>query len=261
MSTTTAYAPGTFCWPELVTTDQDGARSFYTKLFGWASKESPMGEGETYTILLKEDRAVGALCRKRPEEPVPNWHAYVSVADAKQSVEKAKQLGGTVMMEPFDVMDLGIMAPVMDPTGAVVFLWQAKSMRGVDVMDEPGSLVWTELMTRDVSKAKAFYTGLFGWSTREMGADMGNYVVFQRGSEDRKGAGGMMGMPQQAPADAPSFWLPYFSVHDCDATSAKAQSLGAKLKMPPTDIPTVGRFSVIEDPQGATFCILKTLPM
>jgi len=258
MSTTTAYEQGTFCWPELVTTDQDGARKFYTSLFGWTPKESPMGEGETYTILMNRDRAVGALCRKRPEEPVSNWHAYVAVADAQQTAAKAKQLGGQVMMEPFDVMDLGIMAPVMDPTGGIVFLWQMKNMKGADLLDDVGSLVWTELMSSDVAKTKAFYTGLLGWSTRELGPEMGNYVVFQRGANDQKGAGGMMAMPKEVRAGTPSFWLPYFRVDNTDAIAAKAQSLGAKIKMPPTDIPTVGRFAVIEDPQGATFCVLKT---
>lgn len=261
MSTTTAYAPGTFCWPELATTDQAGARKFYTTLFGWTANETPMGPEETYTILLKDGRSVAALFNKRPEEPVANWHAYVAVADAKETAEKAKKLGGKVLMEPYDVMELGVSAPVADPTGALVYLWQAKSHKGVELLDEPGSLLWTELMTSDVAKSKAFYTGLFGYTTREMGPEMGNYVVFQRGSTDQKGAGGMMGMPKDVPAGTPSMWLPYFSVTDCDATATKASSLGAKIKMPPTDIPTIGRFAVIEDPYGATFCIMKPRPM
>ena len=260
MSTITAYAPGTFCWPELATSDQAGARKFYTALFGWTADDTPMGEGETYTMLYKDGRNVGAMYRKRPEEPVPNWHAYVSVANADEAAAKAKQLGGKVLTEPFDVMEHGRMATIQDPTGAIFNLWQTKSHKGADLLDEPGALVWTELLTRDPAAARPFYTQLFGWKPNDMDmGEGGTYTVFER--DAKKGAGGMMTMPKQMPAQVPSHWLPYFHVLDCDATAAKTTELGGKVMMPPTDIPNVGRFATLADPQGAVFQVLKPIPM
>jgi len=257
MSTITQHAPGTFCWPELATSDQAGARNFYSKLFGWTPDEQDMGGGQTYTMLQKADQAVGALYglneEQRNRNIPPHWNAYVSVANADAAAAKAKQLGGTLLMEPFDVMDAGRMATVQDPTGAIVSIWEAKKHIGATVLDEPGSLCWTELITRDTSKAGTFYSSLFGWKRDEMKMPEMTYTVFKR---DDKPAGGMMPtLPNMGP-NMPSVWLTYFAVEDTDRSADKAKSLGAKVKNGPLDIPNVGRFAVLEDPQGATFAIL-----
>ncbi len=163
MATMAQHAPGTFCWPELATTDQDGAKKFYTSLFGWTFTAGDMGGGETYTMLKLKGADVGALCTMRKEQRSqgipPHWSSYVSVESADQAAAKAKQLGGKVLMEAFDVIDVGRMAILQDPTGAVVCVWQAKKHIGVGVMNEPGALCWTELMTTDTDRAEKFYTG------------------------------------------------------------------------------------------------------
>ena len=182
----------------------------------------------------------------------PHWNAYLSVASADQATSRAKELGAQVMNEPFDVMDVGRMAVLQDPTGAVFSVWEAKKHAGAGVLDEPGSLVWTELMTRDPGKARAFYTALFGWGIQEMPMPAGTYTMFQRGD---KSAGGMMQMPDQVPAQVPAHWLSYFGVHDTDAMVARAQGMGGKVMVPPQDIPNMGRFAVLADPQGAVFAI------
>jgi hypothetical protein len=260
MTTITQHAPGTFSWPELATSDQAGAKKFYAALFGWTMNDTPMGEGESYTMINLGDRGVGALYTKRNEEAStpPHWNSYVSVEKADAAAAKAKQLGGKVLAEPFDVMDVGRMAVIQDPTGAVFCVWEAKKHIGAGVLGETGSLVWTELMTPDTNQASAFYSGLFGWKpkTTDMGNDM-KYTVFNRGEV---GAGGMMAIPPNM-ADIPPHWKPYFAVADADAIVSKAAQLGGKVVMPATDIPGTGRFAILEDPQGATFGILKPAPM
>src|SRR5262245_35495890 len=103
MPTITQHAPGTFSWPELATTDQPGAKKFYSALFGWGLDDSPMGESEVYTMLSIGGRNVGALYSQQKEERAhgvpPHWSSYVSVENADESAAKAKQLGGTVIAE------------------------------------------------------------------------------------------------------------------------------------------------------------------
>ena len=256
MATTTQHAPGTFCWPELATTDQDGAKKFYAALFGWGHEDNPMDQGGVYTMLKLKGAAVGALYGMPPEESKmapPRWNSYVAVESADQAATRAKQLGGTVMMEPFEVMEHGRMAILQDPTGATFCVWQPKKHTGAGVLDEVGALCWTELMTSDTGKAGTFYTGLFPWKAEEMSMPGMKYTIFKRGNAQ---AGGMMAKPAEM-GPIPSHWLVYFQVDDCDGYAAKAKGLGGKVAVPPTDIPSIGRFSVLQDPQGATFAVIK----
>ena len=251
------YKPGTFCWVELGTTDGEAAKKFYTELFGWGCNDHPMGPDMVYTMLTLDGQDVGALY-KMPSEMTaqgipPNWLSYASVVSADESAAKAKELGGTLMKEPFDVMDVGRMAVVQDPTGAVFAIWQAGTHKGAGVVNLPNSLCWNELATPDTAKAGDFYTGLFGWAkdTKDMGGM--SYTSFMNG--DRP-AGGMYS-PTPEMGEIPPNWLAYFAVDDADAKLAKANELGATTIVPAMDIPGVGRFGVIQDPQGAVFGIIK----
>src|SRR5688572_10688058 len=98
MATVTQHAPGTFCWPELATLDQNGAKSFYTSLFGWSFRDQDMGNNEVYTIFTINSADVGALYTMREEEKKmapPHWNSYVAVESADQAAAKAKELGAT----------------------------------------------------------------------------------------------------------------------------------------------------------------------
>jgi uncharacterized protein len=257
MQETPDYKPGTFCWVELGTTDGEAAKKFYTELFGWGFNDHPMGPDMVYTMLTLEGKDVGALY-KMPSEMTsqgipPNWMSYASVTSADESAAKAKELGGTLMKEPFDVMDVGRMAVVQDPTGAVFAIWQAGTHKGAGVVNVPNSLCWNELATPDTAKAGDFYAGLFGWDkdTRDMGGM--TYTSFTNGGRP---AGGMY-TPTPEMGAIPPNWLVYFAVDDTDAKLAKANELGATTIAPAMDIPSVGRFAVIQDPQGAVFGIIK----
>ena len=253
------HAPGAFCWPELGTTDRAGAKKFYEGLFSWAAEDVPAGPGMIYTMLRLEGREVGALYELRPEQRQqgvpPNWLIYVAVESADHAAEKAKSLGGQVLMGPFDVMDVGRMAVIRDPQGAVFAVWQAKLHIGTRIAGVNGTMGWSELHTPDTEAGRKFYTGLFGWGAKV--SDMGP-MKYTEWVNQGQSIGGMM---QLDPAmKAPPNWLTYFMVGDCDATVARAKELGGSICMPPMDIPKVGRFAVLTDPQGAAFAVIKVMP-
>jgi predicted enzyme related to lactoylglutathione lyase len=254
-----AHTPGTFSWVELVTSDQKAGVAFYRALFGWDVNEQPIGPTEVYSMFLLRGQEVAAASTMRPDDRQngvpPHWNLYVTVAHVDESVKQAEGLGAKVFAAPFDVMDVGRMAVLQDPTGAVFQLWEAKKHIGAKILNEPGALCWSELATRDTTAAESFYTKLFGWTAKHSSpaADM-PYTEFS--NQGQPGVG-MMSMPAQMPAGVPSYWMPYFQVADCDASTAKAKELGASVMVPPQDIPKTGRFAVLTDPQGAMFAVFK----
>jgi len=257
MTEMTKYPPGAFSWDELATSDGSAAKKFYTTLFGWKANESPMGPDQPpYVMLEKGSKPVAALYENKKTRP--HWNSYVSVSNVDDAAKKAKSLGAKILAEPFDVMDVGRMATIQDPYGAVLSLWQPKKHIGAHILGEPGALVWTELMTTDAKSAESFHTRLFPWKTSQMqSATGGPYTSFLVGEN---GTGGMMQITPEM-GKMPAHWYPYFAVDDCDATVAKAKGLGAQVHVPATDIPNVGRFAVLSDPQGAPFAVIKTQPM
>ncbi len=253
-----SHEHGEFSWAELATTDTAAAKKFYGVLFDWSIVDSPMGPGpgDVYTLLKLGGRDVGALYPMRPEQRQqgipPNWLPYVTVTSADEAAKEAKELGGTVLAEPFDVMTFGRMSVIQDPGGATFAVWQAKDNIGSQVTGEPGAFCWMELLTRDTAKAGKFYAGLLGWKPKASQADP-SYTELYRGD---KPAGGMMAIRPEM-GDVPPHWGVYWLVTDVDASAARAKSLGATLCVGPQDIPKVGRFALLTDPQGAAFSIFK----
>lgn len=253
------HPTGNFCWFELGTSDQNAAKEFYTQLFGWRYNDSPMPPemGGVYTTWLKDDKDVGAMYQlsQQMEGIPPHWMPYVAVDSADETAAKIAELGGELVMPPFDVMDFGRMTMFKDPTGAMLSIWEAKTHFGADLVNETGSACWGELATTDVKKAGGFYSRLFGWSLKESSDGM-PYTEF---NNKEQAIGGMMPMDGSHFQGVPPNWTIYFAVDDCDAAAEKAKGLGATLCVPPTDIPNVGRFAVVQDPQGAVFSIFKWL--
>lgn len=250
-----AYKPGTFCWVDLGTTDAEAAKQFYSELFGWDIVEVPIPDG-TYTMFQIGGKDVAALYPMGEEQQgvPPHWMSYVSVADADETAENAKTLGAQIMAGPFDVMDSGRMVMFQDPTGAHVAGWQPKQHFGAGLANEPGAFCWNELATKDAQKAKAFYTELFGWQAESQ--EMPGGMTYTSFLNDGQYNAGMMQMDEKW-GDMPSSWTVYFTVEDCDGTLEKATSLGGQMIMPPTEIPNVGRFCLLQDPQGAVFAALQ----
>lgn len=251
MPEVTKYEPGDFCWPELATSDSDAAKRFYSGLFGWSAEDSPAGPDMVYTMLRQKGKNVGALYRIRPDQEgmPPNWAVYIATNSADETTRKAEAAGGKTLMAPFDVMEIGRMAVLSDPQGAVFSVWQARQHIGTEIVGEPGTPCWAELDTTDPAAAMKFYTAVFPWKVKWNE----EYSEWQLGE---KSIGGMMKIPKEW-GRVPPNWLVYFMVGDADASVAKAKQLGASVVVPPTDIPDAGRFSVLKDPQGAVFAVFR----
>ncbi len=253
----TSYAQGTPNWVDLQTSDQAAAKAFYAGLFGWAYDDQPMPDGgAVYSMAQLGEHYVAAIAPQAPEMAAagapPMWNTYIAVDSVDDAVAKVGPAGGKVAMEPFDVMDAGRMAFVMDPSGAGVALWQANQHIGATLVNEPGTVTWNELTTSDPSVTE-FYKQVAGMTTSTMDMGQGEYTLFHAGDQM---VGGMTA-PQMP--GVPNHWHVYFEVADADAAAAKITELGGTILVPPFDIP-VGRIAVVQDPQGAAFSIMKSAP-
>ncbi len=252
MTERTSYEPGTPSWVDLSTSDPAAAKEFYGGLFGWEATDAgsleETGGYAMFTLRGKQVAGVGPLMD--PNQPQV-WSTYISTDDADAAVARARDAGAQVIVEPMDVMDAGRMAMVMHPAGGVVGLWQPARHTGAELVNEPGSLTWNQLHTRDKDGATAFYGAVFGWTQQ----DFGGIPVFSLGE---RGIAGMMDMPPGTPDAVPAYWVTIFAVADCDASAAKATELGGTVVSPPSDIPNVGRFALLTDPQGVYFGIIAS---
>ncbi len=253
MYTVTKYPHGTFSWADTSSRDSAAAKQFYMAFFGWNNYDIPIGPGMTYTMFQHHGQHVAALSEATPEaieQNIPShWSCYVSVDDVDALLPRVTELGGTIIYGPMDVFDSGRMAFLMDPSGAALGLWQARSHIGAGIVNTVGAMCWNELLTRDAEAAKAFYGKLLGW---EFYGD-GHYIhIRNRGRNN----GGMLEMDESF-GDMPPCWQPYFHVADIDAAMKRVEELGGKLLTPKMDAPDTGQFSVVQDPAGATFYIMQ----
>ena len=254
------HAPGTFCWVELETINQNAAKSFYGSLFGWTFADSPIGPSGIYTIFKLGGRDAAAAYTQQEAERAsgvpPHWNLYIAVEDADAAAARAVELGGTLAAPPFDVMTHGRMAIVIDPTGAAFCLWQAKQNPGIGVMGENNTFVWADLITGDRAAAKRFYESLFGWKIFPgAGKDESTYLHI---TANEKGIAGIKPSSMHRPG-VPPHWTPYFMVADADATTATAQAQGAKVYAAPMNVDKSLRIAVLADPQGAVFSLFSNV--
>jgi hypothetical protein len=257
------HTPGSFCWFELATTDQSRAKAFYTALLGWEVSDTPIGPTELYTIFKKEGRDAAAAYTLRPEQRAqgvpPNWLIYITVQDVDALTKRVPAAHGTVLAEPFDVMESGRMAMVADPTGATFAMWEPRNHHGTGIVHANGTAVWADLNTPNPAKAASFYRDLFGWKI-VAGKNMApvgpnDYGHIVNGDEF------IGGIPPTSdlPPGVPAHWLIYFAVPDCDAAAASTRTAGGAVLMPPMTMKEVRKFAVLSDPQGAAFAVVETL--
>ena len=266
------YMAGVPCWVDTSQPNPEASLDFYKGLFGWEFEDvMPPGSPVKYFIARirgGDVAAVGSIAEGGPS--TARWNTYVWVDRADDIAAKVRNAGGTVVMEPFDVMDFGRMAECTDPEGAAFSLWEANKHRGARVVNEHGSLNFNGLHTRDVAGARSFYGAVFGWTPLSLGPaeawalpGYGDYL--ERDDPDLRKRVTEFGGPQgfedvvasinPIPADEPAtlpHWSVTFAVNDANATAAKAAELGGKVIVPPTDLPWT-RLTVVNDPQGATF--------
>ena len=252
------YAAGEFCWLELATNDLEAATAYYTTLFGWTIEDQPAGESGAYRTCRADGKKVLGLFDLTDQKPVsdpPHWNVYVSVDDVDQSAKVADSLGGSIAVPPSDVSDQGRMAVIQDPGGAKLGLWQPGASFGAELTNDPGSLTWVELQTKDPDSARPFYCDLFGWSSETQELEGTAYTSFKT---DEGYIGGCVEMPKGE--HAPPTWLVYLETEDVDALLAKSAELGGGTIVPAQDVPEAGRYAILRDPQGASFGVLKSAP-
>jgi predicted enzyme related to lactoylglutathione lyase len=251
MGERTQYTPGTFCWADLATSDQEAAKAFYGGLFGWEIEDMPVGDGSFYSMAQIDGKPVAAIStqpqQQREAGVPPLWNSYVSVESADAAADRAAELGATVHAPPFDVLEAGRMAVIQDPQGAFVMVWQPKQHFGAALVNAPGALSWNELQSPDINASAAFYGDLFGWKTQQFEGSADPYLVVMNGE---KGNGGM----RPATPGQPPSWLVIFATEDIDSGIAKVEELGGTKLVGPIDI-KIAKIAVVQDPQGAVLAL------
>jgi predicted enzyme related to lactoylglutathione lyase len=179
--------------------------------------------------------------------PTAIWNTYVWVESADETAAKVAEAGGQVLAEPFDVMEVGRMAVIADPTGAPLYLWEARQHIGAAVVNQPGALTWNDLLTPDPDAAARFYGELFGWTFMDMPGS-GGYRVIRNGERSNGG------IPPAHPGSGPPGWLPYFGHADAEGLHGRIGELGGRALSEPMSIGP-GRIAVLADPQGAVFAV------
>jgi predicted enzyme related to lactoylglutathione lyase len=252
---------GRFLWMELMTSDVEAAKAFYTRAIGWGTQlfgdGTPMpGFDEPYALWITNAEAIGGVM-KLPEEArsmgaPPHWLAYIGTPDVDASTRLVKELGGQVYVPPTDVPTIGRIAVVADPQGATFALY--KPLEWTDTpLAEPkvGQLAWSELLAGSWQEAWTFYERLFGWSKTDS-LDMGPMGIYQLFGIGKRSLGGMFTKPADMPA--PPHWLYYFRVSDMDGTVERIKAAGGKVLNGPMPVPG-GAITQCMDPQGAVFAV------
>ena len=254
MQVVKSYPNNMFCWVDLATSDVPAAKEFYNGLFGWDYLDMPTPEGSHYSLCQIEGYNVAGLSNLPAEMMAQNippiWSSYIKHDDVDAVIAKATAAGGTLAMEPMDVMESGRLGVLQDPTGAMVSLWQPKHHIGAQLVNMPNAWVWSELQTKDAETASKFYQTVFGWGRDQ---DPNGYHLFKLGERMQAG---MLQMDESW-GEVPPNWGVYFMSEDIEATAARAKELGGAIYVPPTDTGTVGHFAVIGDPQGGAFTAIQ----
>ena len=257
MDAPSASVPSRPAWVDLATDDVAAAGAFYGRLLGWDVQVSPDPQYGGYAIARLDGRDVAGIGPKQTPGQPSAWSLYIGTADADALAGRVAASGGTVVAPAFDVGDQGRMAVFQDPAGAFISVWQARAMAGF-ASGATGAYAWSELNARGIERAIPFYEQVFGWThrTSPMGEGQPDYTEFLL--DGRSVAGGWE-MNPMVPAEVPSYWLVYFGVDDVGAAHRLVADEGGREVVPPQEFPG-GRFSIVADPEGATFGLLRMAP-
>jgi uncharacterized protein len=260
MSQRDSYNDGEFAWVNLLTTDVDAAARFYGDLIGWEFEPAPGPPEETggFGFFTYNGKQVAGGGSVRQEGQPPAWLSHVKTSDADAAAQKVKDAGGTVIVEPFEILGgAGRMAVCQDPEGAVFSVFQPGGHSGAELVNEIGAWSWNNLMTRDPDRARDFYGTVFGWEATqpdEAPEFIWNWQV--EGQRWPEGLGGLMRMGSDIPADVPAHWEVYFLVPALNAAIEKTKAAGGNLLFGPLEVP-VATLAVLTDPQGAAFALME----
>jgi predicted enzyme related to lactoylglutathione lyase len=245
---TTNHPYGSPCWVDIGVPDLRRAIDFYTALFGWEIVEGAAGTGY-YSMCLVDGLPVAAIMPAQDQGTTSYWwNIYFATDDAAATAKLVTDNGGTVVMAPMDVMGQGRMVMATDREGAQFGLWQGQDHTGAQIVGEPDSLAWAELVTPDGESARTFYAAVLGRPVEDMGVADFDYATVKVGEDS---VAGIWGVPGEA-----ARWTTYFAVDDADAAVARATAAGGGVVREPEDSP-YGRFGLVADPFGAKLAVLK----
>ena len=279
------YPAGVPCWVDTAQPDPDAAADFYSGLFGWEFEDRmPPDTPGKYLVATLRGRDVAAVgSQQESAPPMPVWNTYVWVDSADDAAAKATEAGGSVLAKPFEIPGAGRMAVLADREGAAFCVWQAKGHKGAALVNEPNTWNFSEINTRDIDAAKAYYGELFGWNASEFDMEGMHFGMFgqpgygeflaqrdpelrERLSEDGAPEGfedavtWLVPMSsEQFPPEVPPHWSVTFAIDDADAIAERAAELGGEVVVPPF-VAGPTRTVVLKDPQGATFSASKYQP-
>ncbi len=245
-------------WYELVSPDPSASRVFYDAVIGWSIEPEPTGAMD-YRMITSGTDTVGGVMRLTDEMAAagakPRWLFYLNVADVDAKAAEVTAAGGTILMEPWTIPDIGRIALANDPQGIPLYIMQPEPVGESGVFDRTGmgKCSWNELVTPDQASANAFYAQLFGWTYPDkmtMPEGRGDYVFVEAG-------GGQIGatMPCRNGEPAPG-WNFYFRAPDIDAAAAAVRDGGGTVLMGPQDVPGGDRIILATDPHGVTFGVV-----
>lgn len=261
MSERDQYPAGVPCWITNLQRDVPAARRFYEQLFGWTTvgPEGVADDAASYAIgrLRGRDVAgIGTMPESAGDAPAA-WITEVCVDDLEQTAQRVAAAGGTVVQCPIEFDDIGRLAVLTDPAGALFCAWQPGLRQGAQLVNEPGAWSMNALRTPDLPGAIDFYGAVFGWQTEAFGPA----TLFRR-------PGYFGGEPSQpVPRDVVAVALPdkdstvaewgvEFWVTDADSAADTAQALGGRVLVAPHDVPPF-RQAVLADAEGAAFTVCQ----
>lgn len=254
-----AWPKGVPCWIDLGVADLDRAKEFYSNLFGWQIEIGPPESGD-YSMCLSHGRSVAGLGPNQgPADTPPLWMVYLATDDVDATTRDVTQAGGTLVVEPMDVMDAGRMAVAIDTGGAAFGLWQAGAHIGTGLSSEPVSMVWNENWSRDFAGNQAFYRAIFGYEYEDMSTPNMTYATVKINDEYVGGIAELDATASPNTAGSPNtaaYWSVYFAVEDTDAILDKVTELGGSVSRPAMDTPH-GRMAEVRDYGGATFSVVS----
>jgi predicted enzyme related to lactoylglutathione lyase len=244
------HLPGSFCTAVLRTTDIQRAAEFYAALVGWTIKEVPNVRG--HCLLQLRGKTVAGIQEIR--EGVDVWVPHAAVENIERTAEDAVALGGTVV-DRLNIPGMARLATLNDKEGAVFGLWEPAPCQGVEIVEEPGSLWWIEVLSNDVEGARNFYQSLFGWNSTDTSFEpFSRYTVFKRGDVQEGGI-----LPIGPDWGVSPRWNSIFAVDACNPAIEKAKTLGGSCVFVHT-VPKAGRIGLVKDPGGALFVIRGPVP-
>lgn len=244
---------GTPCWIELSTPDLDGAREFYTGLFGW---ECVPGEQNGHLIAYRDGYPVAGL--RARAGGTPTWRLYLAAQDSAAVALRGERLGARVLLDREWVPELGGRVVLESPAGDEFGLLDTSGPLRGDV-GLPGTLTWAELVTIKAQRADLFYQGLFGYEGEQFGtAHRSDYSVWFLGGDSVLARVSMI-RKYVTPETRPH-WLLYLGADPgigTDATVHEAIARGGRVRVDPYET-SLGRVAVLRDPTGARFALVDS---